>query len=113
LPSSTVTFSFTAQRGAGAHGKVNVSYVVQILGPHRAGCVGSHTAAVPTAVAGHPTHVVLGPGQLGAKWCAGAYTARTQEFERPVCKAGQECPMYVRLVGTVATVAFRIAPSGG
>jgi hypothetical protein len=112
-PSSRVTFSFTPPRSAGARGAVELSYVISILGPHRTGCVGSHTASAPGAVRGEAAHVALGPTELGADWCAGAYTARAEEFERPVCKPGQECPMYIRLVGTVGTVAFRIAPSGG
>jgi hypothetical protein len=102
---SRITFTFTAPATAGRHGPSLLSFALTISGPRHAGCVGPRTAAVPRAVKGQSASVVLGP-----HWCPGAYAARVQEFARPFCKPGQMCAQYIRLVGTVASASFRIAP---
>jgi hypothetical protein len=102
---SRITFTFTAPATAGRHGPSLLSFALTISGPRHAGCVGPRTAAVPRAVKGQRASVVLGP-----HWCPGAYAARVQEFARPFCKPGQMCAQYIRLVGTVASASFRIAP---
>lgn len=108
-PSSTVTFTFTPPQSAGRAGKAQLSYSVLVSGPARTGCVASHGAAPASAVKGRPATVTLGPAQLGGQWCQGTYTARAQELQRPVCAAGQACPMYIRVVGTVASATFTVA----
>jgi hypothetical protein len=102
---SRITFTFTAPATAGRHGPSLLSFALTVTGPRHAGCVGPRTAAVPRAVKGQPASVVLGP-----HWCAGAYSARVQEFARPFCKPGQMCAQYIRLVGTVASNRFRVVP---
>jgi hypothetical protein len=112
-PNGQVTFGFTPPRSAGVHGAVELSYVLSVTGPQHTGCVGTHSAGTPRAAQGQMTRVALGPTQLGSSWCAGAYTARAEELQRPACKTGQMCPMYVRIVGIVGTAAFRIVARGG
>jgi hypothetical protein len=112
-PNGQVTFGFTPPRSAGVHGAVELSYVLSVTGPQHTGCVGTHSAGTPGAAQGQMTRVALGPTQLGSSWCAGAYTARAEELQRPACKTGQMCPMYVRIVAIVGTAAFRIVPRGG
>jgi hypothetical protein len=103
-PASRVTFAFTAPATAGHHGASELSFVLVLAGPRKAGCVGPRTAPLAHAIKGQTASVVL-----GGTWCSGAYVARVQEFARPFCKPGQMCPQYVRLIGTVATARFRVA----
>lgn len=103
---SRISFAFTAPATAGRHGPSLLSFALAVSGPRHAGCVGPRTTAVPRAVKGQTATVVLGP-----HWCPGAYTARVQEFARPFCKRGQMCPQYIRLVGTLASARFRVAPA--
>jgi hypothetical protein len=103
--SSRITFAFTAPATAGRHGPSLLSFALTVAGPRHAGCVGPRTATVPRAVIGQTASVVLGP-----HWCSGAYTAQVQEFARPFCKPGQMCAQYIRIVGTVASARFRVAP---
>jgi hypothetical protein len=102
---SRISFTFTAPATAGRHGPSQLSFALTVAGPSHAGCVGPRTAPVPRAVKGQTASVVLGP-----HWCAGAYSARVQEFARPFCKPGQMCAQYIRLVGTVASTRFRVVP---
>jgi hypothetical protein len=102
---SRVTFTFVAPATAGRHGPSQLSFSLTVAGPRHPGCAGPRTAAVPRAVKGQTASVVLGP-----RWCAGAYSAEVQEFARPFCKPGQMCAQSIRLIGTVASARFRIAP---
>lgn len=103
---SRVTFAFTAPATAGHHGSSQLSFVLTLAGPRHMGCLGAQIAPVPRAIKGQTASLVLGGG-----WCPGTYAARVQEFARPSCRPGQMCPQYVRLVATVATTSFRIAPA--
>jgi hypothetical protein len=102
---SRITFTFTAPATAGRHGPSQLSFGLTIAGPRHGGCVGPQMAAVPRAVKGQTASVVLGP-----HWCPGAYYAAVQEFARPFCKPGQMCAQSIRLVGTVVSARFRVAP---
>ena len=102
---SRISFAFTAPATTGHHGPSQLSFALTVAGPRHAGCVGPRTAPVPRAVKGQTASVVLGP-----HWCAGTYFAAVQEFARPFCKPGQMCAQYIRLIGTVASGHFRIAP---
>jgi hypothetical protein len=107
-PTSQIRFGFTAPQTAGRHGHLELGYVLAVFGPRRPGCVGVHSSVPPSAIAGRATSVELGPRELGGHWCTGSYAARVQEYARPACSAGQICPQYIRLVGTVAKSTFRV-----
>ncbi|MGH2858817.1 MAG: hypothetical protein ACRDMJ_15190 [Solirubrobacteraceae bacterium] len=40
----------------------------------------------------------------------GAWVARVDELQRPVCAAGQMCPQFIRLVAVAGPARFEIAP---
>jgi hypothetical protein len=107
--SSTLTFSFTAPTRAGVVGKVIDSFSLSVTGPAGANCKGSGEQAGSPVAKGATAHIALGPTQLGANWCAGAYTARVFEIQRPYCKPGVLCPQYVRVAGIVAKTSFSIS----
>jgi hypothetical protein len=105
---STVTFSFTAPIRAGIVGKVIDSYSLSVTGPAGADCKGSDERAGSPVARGATEQIVLGPTQLGSKWCVGPYTARVFEIQRPYCRPGVLCPQYVRVAGIVAKTSFSI-----
>jgi hypothetical protein len=108
-PSSNLTFSFTSPIRAGIVGKVIDSYSLSVTGPAGANCKGSGERAGTPAAKGATERISLGPAQLGANWCVGAYTARVFEIQRPYCKPGVLCPQYVHVAGIVAKTSFSIA----
>jgi hypothetical protein len=101
------TFGFTAPDASGRHGTTDSSYALSVSGPHGANCTGAESSTLPAVIQGQRVMVALGPG-AGDRWCAGRYTARVDELERPICTAGQMCPQFVRIVAAVGPVSFRI-----
>jgi hypothetical protein len=108
-PSTTIGFAFTAPQTAGRHGNQVVDYTLELTGPSGNGCVTRHEVAVPAATKGAVAHVLVAPGAVGGHWCTGSYTAAVQELARAACSSGQMCPMYVRVVGTVARARFAVS----
>jgi len=108
-PASAVTLRFRATAGSGRQGTFVIDYTLDVAGPVRAGCVGAHSEGLPVAGKGAVLSVTLVPATLGGSWCAGAFTARVVETERPYCAPGTMCPQFIRLLGTVARAGFRVA----
>lgn len=108
-PSSTIAFTFTAPTSAGRHGQQVIGYMLDLAGPAGTSCAASHQANVPSAGGGAAARVLVTPDQFGGRWCVGAYTARVQELARAACASGQMCPMYVRVIGTVAEGRFTVS----
>jgi hypothetical protein len=108
-PASAVTLRFRAAAGSGRQGTLLVDYTLNVAGPVRSGCIGAHSEALPVARKGAEVSVKLAPATLGGSWCAGAFTARVVETERPYCSPGTMCPQFIRLLGTVAQTSFRVA----
>lgn len=109
-PTSVLHFSFQAPAASGRQGATEASYTLSAVGPHGSGCVGAETMALPAVTRGQNVTAALGPSTSGGRWCAGTYTARADELERPVCSGGQMCPQFARLVAVVGPVTFRITP---
>jgi hypothetical protein len=109
-PTSVLHFSFQAPAASGRQGATDASYTLSAVGPHGSGCVAAETMALPTVTRGQTVSAALGPSTSGGRWCAGTYTARADELERPVCSGGQMCPQFVRLVAVAGPVTFRITP---
>ena len=107
-PSSTITFSFVAPTKAGRVGKVIDGFSLSVTGPAGEGCKGSVEVAGGAVDKGATAQIKAGPAQLHAHWCAGPYTARVFEIQRPYCKPGQMCPQYVRVAGIVARTSFTV-----
>ena len=107
-PSSTITFSFVAPTRGGVDGKVIDSYSLSVTGPAGAGCKGSGEMEGGPVAKGATERIALGPPQLHANWCVGAYTARVFEIQRPYCKPDVACPQYVRVAGIVARTSFSV-----
>jgi len=108
-PASAVTLTFRATAASGHQGTLVIDYTLNVAGPVRAGCVGAHSEGLPVARKGAVLSITLVPATLGGNWCAGAFTARVVETERPYCSPGALCPQFIRLLGTVAHTSFRIA----
>jgi hypothetical protein len=108
-PGTAFTFSFTAPDTTGSSGKTDLTYDLAVSGPAQAGCLTARSVAAPAATKGSPVTVTLDPAKLGGHWCAGTYSAKVTEIQRPVCLPGTMCPQYIRVVGTVATGSFRVS----
>jgi hypothetical protein len=78
------------------------------MGPQGSGCVAEHSTTVAVTHAQQPVAVSVGPAQLGGRWCTGSYAARVDELARPVCAPAQACPQFIRVVGSIGPVSFRI-----
>jgi hypothetical protein len=107
-PRSELRFSFIVPVATGVSGQTELDDTLSVAGPFRSGCVGFRTASLPSAARGRLLTVRLGPAELGGPWCAGAYTARVEELARPVCRLGQPCPQFIRVVGVVGRARFTI-----
>jgi hypothetical protein len=108
-PASAVTLRFRATAASGRQGSLLIDYTLTVDGPVRPGCVGAHSEALPVARKGAVVSVKLVPATVGGRWCAGAFTARVVETERPYCSPRTMCPQFIRLLGTIAETSFRIA----
>jgi hypothetical protein len=107
-PQSVIRFSFTAPGGAAGAG-TQISQSLSIVGPHGAGCVGTHDEAVPVAPAGQTVDLSVGPTELGGAWCPGTYAARVEVLARPKCGQGMMCPQFIRVVAVLGPQTFKIA----
>jgi hypothetical protein len=107
-PTSAVKLSFRSAAPSGHLGALLVDYTLSVAGPVRSGCVGLHSEQLPAARKGAVASIKLTPAGLGGRWCAGTFTARVVETQRPFCKPGMMCPQFVRLIGTVAKTSFRV-----
>lgn len=107
-PRSELRFSFIALAATGARAHTQISDTLSVMGQVRAGCVGFHSTSLAPVAKGGRLSVSVGPAELGGPWCTGAYTARVEELARPVCRAGQACPQFIRVVGIVGRTTFRI-----
>ena len=106
--SSEIAFGFTAPAASGVHGTARISYSLSVTGPAGAGCVGVHETSAPRVARGQRVTITLGPAELHAPWCPGAYTARAFELQRAACTGSQPCPQYIRVVAIVGRAAFRV-----
>jgi hypothetical protein len=106
-----ITFGFTAPQATGVHGKFRISYSLSITGPSGNGCTGAKEAAIQQAGKGGTASVTIGPTELGAPWCPGAYSVRALELESAACTGSAPCPQYIRVVAIVARARFTVARS--
>ncbi|MGO9961047.1 MAG: hypothetical protein ACLP50_34580 [Solirubrobacteraceae bacterium] len=106
-PRSELRFMFTAPATSGVSGQIETSYTLSVAGHSRAGCVGFHTAGLPSVTRGRRLTLTLGPAELGGPWCTGAYDAGLEELVRPVCRPGVPCPQFIRVVA-VGRATFTI-----
>lgn len=107
-PRTTFSLRFTAPASSGVTGTFRLGYTLSVTGPGDPGCIGARSLQVASAIKDVPLPISLDPIRLGGTWCPGTYTARVVEVVSPVCTAGMMCPQFVRVVGTVATVKFRV-----
>jgi hypothetical protein len=107
--SSAVTLRFRAAAASGRQGTLLVDYTLSVAGPVRSGCVGTQSEALPATREGAVLALRIIPDARGRNWCAGTFTARVTETERPFCAPGTMCPQFIRLIGTVARTSFRVA----
>jgi hypothetical protein len=111
-PTTTFTLHFKAPASSGKLGHTQLGYTVSLSGPAGAGCLSARSVGLPTALKDTPIPVVLDPAKLGRTWCTGTHTARAVELQTPICSPGTMCPDFIRVVGTVGTVTFRVLGSG-
>jgi hypothetical protein len=111
-PTTTFTLHFNAPASSGKLGHTQLGYTVSLSGPAGAGCLSARSVGLPTALKDTPILVALDPAKLGGTWCAGTHTARAVELQTPICSPGTMCPDFIRVVGTVGTVTFRVLGSG-
>jgi hypothetical protein len=102
-------FAVTPSSRAGAQGSEDISIVLSVMGPQKAGCVGVHEQGLSALPPGQKTDVSLGPAQLGGTWCPGTYNARVEILERPKCGQGMMCPQFIRVLAAIGPVSFRIS----
>lgn len=108
-PSSVIHFAVTPPSTASATSGGEISDALSVMGPQKSGCVGIHQQSMSALPPGQQTTVSVGPAQLGGNWCPGTYTARVVILERPKCGQGQMCPQFIRVVGSLGPVGFRIS----
>lgn len=107
-PTTTFHLRFIAPASSAVSGRSRISYSLGVTGAARTGCIGATSAQVRAASEGDPVTIALDPATLGGSWCVGSHVARVLELQRPVCAPGTMCPQYVRVIGTVGTVTFRV-----
>lgn len=103
---------FTAPVAATVSGGTRRGYQLGFTGPSHSGCVGSGSAPVPAVSRGHAASIGLDPAKLGGRWCAGTYSVRVLEVQTAACAPGEMCPQFVRVIGTVGRVSFRVVGTG-
>jgi hypothetical protein len=107
-PTTVFELHFTAPASAVVTGGQRQGFQLGLSGPQKSSCLGSRSVAVPSVAQGVRVSVPLDPAKLGGRWCAGTYSARLLEVQTPVCSPGMMCPQFVRVVGTIGRVSFRV-----
>jgi hypothetical protein len=64
--------------------------------------------ALPSAAAQARLMTTLDPGQLGGRWCVGAYRGQIDEIDAPACVNGKPCPEFASRLRTLGRFAFRV-----
>lgn len=100
-------FRFRPPTAGGRHGRLIDSYTLSTTAPHRPGCASVVSKPVTVTRGGTTLTVSLGPGP-GALWCPGRHSGRVLELARPVCRAGQACPQFIRVVAEFGPVTFHV-----
>lgn len=107
-PTTVFELRFTAPSGARVSSGSGRSFELGVSGPQKAGCLAARSVAVPTAAPGVAVDIALDPAKLGGRWCAGSFTVRVDEVQRPVCLPGMMCPQFLRVIRTVGRTSFRV-----
>jgi hypothetical protein len=107
-PTTVFGLHFTVPVASGASAGSRRSFELAVTGPRRADCVGARAVPVPAAGTGTTVEIPLDPAKLGGRWCAGSYKAQVNEVQRPACSPGMMCPEFLRVLGTVGRVTFRV-----
>jgi hypothetical protein len=107
-PTTVFGLHFTLPAAPGVSAGSRRSFELAVSGPRRPDCLGARAVTVPSAGAGTTVEIPLDPAKLGGRWCAGSYEARVNEVQRPACSPGMMCPEFLRVVGTVGRVSFRV-----
>jgi ABC-type glycerol-3-phosphate transport system substrate-binding protein len=109
-PTTQFKVSFTAPERTGTIGGFRRSYVAQFnSGAPRADCTAGGTVAIAPSAAGASVEATLDPAHLGnPRWCTGTFDGKVVELRAPNCAAGQVCPAYIVVVGTVGRFTFRV-----
>jgi hypothetical protein len=110
-PTTVFELHFTAPATSAVASGQRQGFQLGLSGPQKSSCVGSRSVPVPTVAQGVRVNVPLDPANLGGRWCAGTYSARLLEVRTPVCSPGMMCPQFVRVVGTIGRVSFRVVSS--
>lgn len=105
---TSFTFRFVAPQTAGRNGTTQTVYTLAVSAPFHTGCLADRTVSVGHALKGTEVMVTLDPVKSGGLWCQGTYTARVTEVQAPYCAPGTMCPQFIRVVGTVGRITFRV-----
>lgn len=111
-PTTVFRLQFTSPVPAAVIDGVRRRFVLELAGPPVAGCVSSQPLPVPPVLRAKAVDLRLDPARLGGYWCLGTYTVRMTELQSPACAPGTMCPQFVRVVGTVGQVSFRVTRRG-
>lgn len=107
-PTTVFVLRFTAPASTSVSGGARRGFQLGLTGSHNPGCVSTASVPVPAVSRGQTANIPLDPAKLGGRWCAGTYSARMLEVQMPACAPGTMCPQFVRVVGTVGRVSFRV-----
>jgi hypothetical protein len=107
-PTTAFVLHFIVPALTGVSAGSRRTFELGVSGPQRAGCIASRSVGVPSGNPGARVDVTLDPAKLGGRWCAGAFVARIDELQQPACSPGMMCPQFVRVIGTVGRVRFRV-----
>lgn len=109
-PDSVLRFTLRVQSTPAPPERMQVTDALSVSGPAAHGCVATHSVGLAVPAAGRAVSVSLGPSQLRGRWCPGSYQARVEVLARPRCGPAQMCPQFIRVVGEIGPIRFRITP---
>jgi hypothetical protein len=111
-PGTVFLVRFRAPDRTGVEGTLQRFDVVRVSAAAtgtRPGCLSGINLQLPVASKGSLVRVQLpSRAHRAGGWCPAVYQGAISEQERPVCRRGQTCPTYIRLLRSIGRFTFTV-----
>jgi hypothetical protein len=93
-------------------GGLSNRYLLTASDRRQRGCASNLSASVVSVRQGMRLKLTLAPAGADGAWCPGTFKGRIVAYQTPLCGPLRMCPQFIRVVGTVGRLSFRVKRAG-